>query len=396
MKPVPAYQERAGSERRLRVCLLHNYREAQQFSMKIYADRLGTALEARDVAVERVKPPEVLPRSCRSWWLADKLDSYAGRFVRYPWIALRASRANGANGNANSTDIYHIIDHGQAHLLAWLDARRTVVTCHDLILLVLASGRLGPRKAPPVALEIFRRVTRMLRRAAAVIADSSQTRQDLVDLVDVDPGRIHVVFPGLNQPFAPDPAAREEGRRRWGLTGETVVLQVGNAFYKNVETCLRVVARLRARGLPVTLLRGGRRLSPLDISLAETLGIRGSVRELGPLPDHDLHTLYNAADALLFPSLYEGFGWPPLEAMACGTPVVCSRAGSLGEIAGPAALTADPGDIEGLANHLAAVLTDPSLASGLRQRGIDHAAQFDWDLTAGKVVQIYRQVLAAL
>jgi glycosyltransferase involved in cell wall biosynthesis len=109
-----------------------------------------------------------------------------------------------------------------------------------------------------------------------------------------------------------------------------------------------------------------------------------------------LHTLYNAADALLFPSLYEGFGWPPLEAMACGTPVVCSRAGSLGEIAGPAALTADPGDIEGLANHLAAVLTDPSLASGLRQRGIDHAAQFDWDFTAGKVVQIYRQVLAAL
>jgi glycosyltransferase involved in cell wall biosynthesis len=366
----------------LRVCLLHNYRESQQFSMKLYADRLGVALEAQNVTVDRLRPTDVLPTRWRSHWLGDKIDSYVGRFVHYPQLAAAVQAA----------DVYHIIDHGQAHLLTWLDARRTVVTCHDLMLLVLASGRLGRRHEFPVATEIFRGVAALLRRAAAVVADSAQTRDDLVQFVDVDPARIQVIFPGMNQPFAPDSAAREAGRRRWGLDGQLVVLQVGNAFYKNIEACLNVVARLRQRGLPVTFLRGGKRLSPRQLACAEQLGISGDVRDLGGLPDGDLNMLYNTADALLCPSLYEGFGWPPLEAMACGTPVVCSRAGSLDEIAGPAALTADPEDLDHLADHLGAVLTDPALAAGLRQRGIEHAARFDWNTTARQFVDVYQRV----
>jgi glycosyltransferase involved in cell wall biosynthesis len=277
-------------------------------------------------------------------------------------------------------------------LLTWLDARRTVVTCHDLMLLVLAAGRLGRKTSSPVALEIFRGVSKLLRRAAVVVADSGQTRRDLVQFVGVDPERIQVIFPGMNQPFAPDPLVRQEGRRRWDLMGAKVILQIGNAFYKNVETCLRVVARLRERGLPVTLLRGGRALTPSEDSLAEKLGIRGFVHDLGPVPDCVLNTLYNTADALLCPSLYEGFGWPPLEAMACGTPVVCSRAGSLAEVAGPAALTADPEDVDHFADHVGAVLTDTAVAARMRQRGIEHAARFDWKTTAQQFVKIYRRV----
>ncbi len=369
----------------MRVCLLHNYREAQQFSMKLYADRLGAALEAANVTVDRLRPSEVFPKRWQSYWLIDKLDSYIGRFVEYPRLA----------SAARSADVYHIIDHGQAHLLTWLDARRTVVTCHDLMLLVLAAGRLGRKNSYPVALEIFRGVSKLLTRAAVVVADSGQTRRDLVQFVGVDPARIQVIFPGMNQPFAPDPLAREAGRRRWDLVGATIVLQVGNAFYKNVETCLRAIARLRDRGVPVTLLRGGRGLTPAEDSLAVKLGIRQFVRDLGPLPDHDLNTLYNTADALLCPSLYEGFGWPPLEAMACGTPVVCSRAGSLDEVAGPAALTADPEDVDHLADHLGTILTDTAVAARMRQRGIERAAQFDWNSTARKFVEVYRQVREA-
>jgi glycosyltransferase involved in cell wall biosynthesis len=169
-------------------------------------------------------------------------------------------------------------------------------------------------------------------------------------------------------------------------------LQVGNSFYKNVEGCLRVVKLLRDRGLTVTFLRGGRRLTHAQQMLAERLGVLDLVRELGPLRDEELPMLYNSADVLLAPSLYEGFGWPPLEAMACAVPVVCSRAGSLGDVAAPAALTADPEDIDTLADHVAAVLTDQALADGLRRSGLAWVERFNWTNTAKQMLAVYQRV----
>ncbi|MEO5769869.1 MAG: glycosyltransferase family 1 protein [Polyangia bacterium] len=366
----------------LRVCLLHNYRESEQISMKLYAERLGASLTEEGLTVRHLLPPTMLSSQGRSFWAGKKLDSYAGRFLYYPH-AVRSMPPS---------DVYHIVDHGHAHLLRSLDPRRTVITCHDLMLLVLASGRLGRRLVSGVALEVFRQLAGTLRGAAAVIADSAQTRRDLVQFADVDPARIEVIFPGMNQPFARDPAARDEGRRRWGLEGCRVVLQVGNAFYKNLEGSLRIIARLRRRGVDVHFLRGGLRLTPEQRQLATGLGIADFVRDLGPLPDRELSMLYNAADVLLYPSLYEGFGWPPLEAMACGTPVVCSRAGSLAEVVGPAALTADPEDEERLADHVAAVLSDVGLAAGLREHGLRHAATFAWSRAAREVAGLYQRV----
>jgi glycosyltransferase involved in cell wall biosynthesis len=365
----------------MRVCLLHNYRESQQVSMKLYADRLGTALEAEGVAVDRMRPADLLPRRWRSHWILDKVDAYAGRYLYYPRIARRLS-----------ADVYHVVDHGQAHLVGALDPRRTVVTCHDLMLLVLARGRFGQRGGAGLALPVFRAETRFLSRAAAVVADSEQTRRDLLQLLHLDPARVEVIAPGLNQPFAPDPAARAEGRRRWGLGDRPAVLQLGNLFYKNVEGCLRVLALLRRRGREATLLRAGGALTPAQRALAERLGVGDLVREVGPLGDGDVPVLFNAADVLLFPSLYEGFGWPPLEAMACGVPVVCSRGGALGDLAARAALTADPEDTEALADHVAAVLGDRALAERLARQGRAYAATFDWQVTARKLADLYRRV----
>src|SRR5262245_2512626 len=117
----------------LRVTLLHNYRDEQQPSMRLYAERLGEALARRGVAVARLRPPGIVPDAWRarsaSW---SKIDGYVGRFAVYPRL-LRGLK----------TDLAHVVDHGQGYLVAGLDPRRTVVTCHDLILLVLASGRIG-------------------------------------------------------------------------------------------------------------------------------------------------------------------------------------------------------------------------------------------------------------
>ena len=114
------------------------------------------------------------------------------------------------------------------------------------------------------------------------------------------------------------------------------------------------------------------------------------VVELGGVPDAEIPALYNAVDLLLFPSLYEGFGWPPLEAMASGTPVVCSRAGSLDEIVGDAALTADPEDVETLAWHAGDRADRPALREQLIARGLAHAAQFSWDARPQQMIGVYR------
>jgi glycosyltransferase involved in cell wall biosynthesis len=369
----------------LRVSILHNYRERRQMSMKLYADRLGVALAARGVEVEAVHVPDVLPAAWQRRRLLDKLDRYWGRFVSYP-RAVRRLRA----------DLYHIVDHGQGHLVAQLDPARTVVTCHDVILLVLASGRVRASFEPLIAGRVLRHALSRMRRTRWIIADSEQTRRDLCELADVDPACVRVIHPGLNFPYRPaDPAERAATRARHGLGEGLLVLHVGQAgFYKNIEGCLRVLAALRRSGLAATLVRAGHPLQPAQLALAERLGLASGVRELGYLGDGELAEVYGACDALLFPSLYEGFGWPPLEAMACGLPVVCSRAGSLAEVVGEAALTAEPEDVSGLAGHVAAVLTQPGLARSLRARGLDRASHFNWERAAGEVVALYREALA--
>jgi glycosyltransferase involved in cell wall biosynthesis len=127
--------------------------------------------------------------------------------------------------------------------------------------------------------------------------------------------------------------------------------------------------------------------------MVESMGLAGDVTFTGYVPDEELPALYAAADALLMPSLYEGFGFPLLEAMACGTPVVCSRASSLPELAGDAALLVDPDDSEAFAAAITRLIQEPQLASTLRQRGLLHARQFTWEAAARQTSQLYHHVV---
>lgn len=372
-----------GQAAALSVALLHDYRES--FSMRLYAERLGSGLEDLGVRVSRVRPREVFPAALRRLPLIDKLDSYVGRFAVYPRVARRAR-----------ADLFHIVDHGQGYLVPSLDPARTVVTCHDIILLAVAAGRVQAESRPPLATWILRHSVEAIKRARRVIADSERTRRDLADLAGVDPAMVEVIYPGLNHPLSPASEPKHELRARHRLPQGPLVLHVGvTGFYKNLPGVLRVVARLRAGGLDAALVRCGGRLTGAQVALAERLGISGVITDLGAVSPEILADLYRASDVLLFPSLYEGFGWPPLEAMASGLPVVCTRAGSLGEVVGEAALTCEPEDVPGLADAVARVLESETVRASLTQRGIERARLFDWKRTTSAVLDVYRRVLEA-
>jgi glycosyltransferase involved in cell wall biosynthesis len=167
---------------------------------------------------------------------------------------------------------------------------------------------------------------------------------------------------------------------------------MGSQIYKNQSGALRAFARLRViYPGSLELLKTGVS-NPEWSNGVEQLGLGEHARCLGVVPRAELPNLYNAVDCLLFPSLYEGFGWPPLEAMACGTPVVASNAASLPEVIGEARLLCAPGDDECLARAMHAVLTDEGLRQSLVEKGLARARQFTWEETARKTLEVYERV----
>jgi glycosyltransferase involved in cell wall biosynthesis len=213
------------------------------------------------------------------------------------------------------------------------------------------------------------------------------------ELLDVPAAQLRVVHlaPTPLPPATADVAAL---RTRLGLEGP-FFLYVGTLEpRKNLPLLLRAFERLGARAGVHLALAGPRGwLDEPIVAAAARLGER--VRLLGPVPPADLAALYAAAEVFVFPSRYEGFGLPPLEAMAAGTPVVAARASCLPEVLGDAALFVEPDDEAGLAEALGQLLDDPALRTELRQRGLARAAGFSWERTAAETLAVYREAVHA-
>jgi len=251
---------------------------------------------------------------------------------------------------------------------------------------------------PPVPVWLWRASVAFLRRAARIVSDSTATADDLLRHLGIDHARVRVIHPGVDPRFGPlrEPGARQKARERLGIDGAPLLLHVGNNwFYKNLEGLLRAFARLRASGAGrgALLLKVGKPLSPTQRALAASLGIEKNVREVGLLNHHDLQAAYWAADALVFPSRWEGFGWPPLEAMASGTPVIASARGALAEVVGDAAEIVEPDDPQNIANASERVLTDTGLREDLIAHGLERACLFTWERAGRELLDVYREVL---
>lgn len=273
-----------------------------------------------------------------------------------------------------------------------------VVTVHDIVPYLTRHRREQRAYRHPLEDMFDRLAMRSLKRADALIADSAFTRDTVVRTLRYPEERVAVVPLGVDpETFRPQ-AVPANFDRRYGLDSRyRYVLYVGSENpRKNLPTLLRAFARLRRLLPDVRLIRVGATQYPTQARAlqaeVEQLGLSDAVLHFPAVPDEDLVLFYCRADLFVFPSLYEGFGLPVLEAMACGTPVVCSRTASLPEVAGNAALLVDPLSEEDLAEAMHRALTDAGLRGELRTRGLERSRQFTWQRTAEETMRLYERV----
>lgn len=280
--------------------------------------------------------------------------------------------------------------HGPVNVVPVLATCPLVVTVHDLAYLRM------PEVVPARRRQYFQAMTSVAtRRADHVIAVSESTKADIVELLGVNPERITVTPLAADERFRPLPDAEVAAfRTGHGLT-RPFALYLGNLEpRKNLPTLLRAFDQIAADVEHDLVIVGGE--GWMTEEFHATLGSlrnRARVRVLGFAPVEDLPSWYNAADLFVFPSLYEGFGLPPLEAMACGTPVVTSNTSSLPEVVGDAALTVAPTDTVALAAAMGRLLGDPELSASLRAAGLARAATFTWERTAAGTIDAYHAAL---
>ena len=272
----------------------------------------------------------------------------------------------------------------------------TVVSIHDIVYAHFPSY-FSPRDR----LVLSTLVPLSARQAKAVITLSQCTRRDLLERYKLPADKVFVVPLAAGPEFHPvvDKKQLELVKQRYGIS-EHFILAVGNLQpRKNLSRLIEAYARLRAQldgnAIPKLVIVGRAKWRASDLfDQALSRGLQSVIMFTGYVSDEELALLYGAADLFVYPTLYEGFGLPPLEAMACGTPVICSDTSSLPEVVGDAAITVDPTSVEELTVEMKRVLTDANLRNWLSEAGLRQAAKFSWRETAQRTAEVYCRVLA--
>jgi glycosyltransferase involved in cell wall biosynthesis len=283
------------------------------------------------------------------------------------------------------------IFHATEHLLMPLRGVPAVMTVHDLIF----------RRLPEHHKALNRwylnwTMPLYCRRADHIIAVSEATRRDLIAAYDLPPEKITVIHEAAAPHFRPQAEAAQVRVRQMYNLPERYLLYVGTIEpRKNLEWLLRVWTSLYQAGECPPLVIVGKRgwLSASFFAALEACPARKGVILTGYVPDPDLPAIYSAATAFVFPSLYEGFGLPPLEAMACGTPVVCTRVSSMPEVVGDVALLVDPKEDLSMRQALRRITSEPELVTEMRTQGLLRAATFSWSRAAEATVTVYQRLL---
>jgi len=373
---------------RLGVLLIGNYPNDRQESMQRFADMMSTGLRAAGVFVELVVPPTFFGRLKKSGSGFGKWLGYVDKYLLFP-IQLRLRLLK-----IRSPVVVHICDHSNAPYAAHVGGTSCVITCHDLGAVRGALGEATYCPASATGKILQRWILASLLRTTTIVCDSSATQSDARRLLGARSPKTEVVLLGLNQTFV----RREEKETRSVLV-ETVpqvdfrrpyLLHVGSSLTrKNRDGVIRVFHRVANRW-DGQLVFAGEGLTPELVELADHLGISSRILVIPHPSSKVLEALYNRAFALLFPSRFEGFGWPVVEAQACGCPVLCSDAASLPEVAGKGAFIRPVEDEAGFAEDVLR-LTEPAVRAALVARGFENLPRFETRRMVESYLRIYRE-----
>lgn len=367
----------------MKILLVGNYVNDRQESMRRFADMLEQGMRRRGHEVARMLPQ---PRAGALKPGANGLGKWLGyidKFVFFPG-ELRAK--------AQWADVIHICDHSNAFYTKHLGGRRALVTCHDLL---AVRGALGEETdcPPSVTGRVLQRwILDGLRRARTLACVSSYTRGDVERLIGDGP-RVRVILNGLNHMYrrlSPDEIESRLARIPGFNAREPYVFHVGSSQRrKNREGVVRVFDRIK-HSFSGPLVFAGQLLNAEQQTLVRSLGLESRVFHVGSPSNDLLEALYNRAHALLFPSTFEGFGWPIIEAQACGCPVVCSDRCSFPEVAGDGALLRSVDDETGFAADLLRlkILTE---RQNLIERGLANARRFTADAMIDSYCKLYEE-----
>lgn len=288
-------------------------------------------------------------------------------------------------------DIYHVPQNGIG-----LPPKKnfpTVVTVHDLIPYVL------PETVGPGYLKIFQReMPRILQEADHIITVSEHSKNDLKKIMGVADEMITVIHEAPESTYKPikREVAKARIQNKYGISGRFILYIGGFSPRKNLRGLINAYNKIyKEMKTPCKLVILGKpsRDYPGLIKLVESLGLGEWVLFPGFIPMQDLPFFYNASDLFVYPSFYEGFGLPPIEALACGTPTIVSNVSSLPEVVGDAAIQVNPHDLVALAAAMHRVLTEPEMEQELRKKGLKWAENFSWTKTAAQTIKVYQDVV---
>jgi glycosyltransferase involved in cell wall biosynthesis len=371
--------------RLMRILLISNYLPDSQYSMQGYAALLqrGFTRAGHEVRVlrPRVKVAKLSVRGVGLKWLG-----YIDKFVLFPGQLKKS---------LEWPDIVHVCDQSNAFYVKYIKTRPHVVTCHDLLAIRSALGEFPEYKTKWTGRKLQSMILDGLAHARNIVCDSDATQYDVLRLVPGKPKEVVRIYVGLNYTY--EPMARREAARRLNKVGLApdlpFILHVGgNQWYKNRLGVLKIFAQLRKRasGQHLALVMAGHPWTKEMRRFTRAHEFGDSVLELVDLANEDLRALYSCAEALLFPSLEEGFGWPVIEAQACGCPVVTSNRAPMTEIGGTVATYIDPLDVEAAAVAVASAIGSRPAVSGASLR---NAARFSADAMIDGYLDLYARLL---
>lgn len=364
------------------------------FSMDVCTDNIVAELKALrpDWQIQEIAPAAWHSNHRALWKSGTGIRKYYERFWRHPRAVKQLT-----------VDLFHIVDQTDAHVAYTLKRHKPetpiVVTCHDLVQFVYPEILRDQSRLPALSMTAWKHSVRGMTKADRIVTVSHNTAKDVSRFLSIAPSHISVIPNGVSSFFHSFPEDKSQAvsqlRASLGCDPNTLcLLNIGSTHYrKNIPAILQCLQQLRDRKLPVRLWRVGDDFTTEQKQVIEQLHLAPLISELGKPTQDELRCYYSAADVLLAPSLYEGFGLTILEAMACNLPVITSNVSSLPEVAGDAAILVNPKDVDAITEAVVFLHRDSTYRDMLIQRGLANARSFTWKQSAQQLASVYESLV---